>query len=203
MTIKHPILFVHGLPGNRNVVKHNPDGNIEISNSKRWFNLNRSDKDSSRKGWKGDLPQLRFGFPDTEYPGGRELLDGYLPQMRTWWQDGPVYYEQVTILDKLDKDLSVVHLDDPTVLLMLVRIVNISASDNAKASLSFSSWDDGNEKLIFEGDRVLTDSQGDKKFRYLIRTNNQGTISQTKNGARWDIQLGPGKSHELFLRSLR
>jgi hypothetical protein len=198
MPIKHPIWFVHGLPGNRNVVKHNPDGNIEISNSKRWFNLNRSDKDSSRKGWKGNLPQLRFGFPDTEYPGGRELLDGYLPQLRTWWQDGPVYYEQVTILDKLDKDLSVVHLDDPTLLLMQVRIVNISASENAKASLSFSSWDDGDEKLILEGDLVLADSQGEKKFRYLIRTNNQGTVSQTKDGARWDIQLGPGKSHELF-----
>ena len=68
-------------------------------------------------------------FLITEFPGGRELLDGFLPQLKTWWQDGPVYYEQITILDKLDKDLSVVHLDDPTLLLMQVRIVNISASE--------------------------------------------------------------------------
>ena len=199
MPIKHPIWFVHGLPGNRNVIKHNPDGNIEISCSKRWFNLNKSNKDSSRKGWKGDLPQLRFGFPDTEYPAGRELLEGFLPQLKTWWKEGPVYYEQTAILDKLDKDLSVIHLDDPTLLLMKIRIVNVSSLEEAKASLNFSSDDEGSETLVFEGDRVLADIQGQKKFRYLIRTNNQGTMSKTNSGARWDIELGPGKSHELFL----
>ncbi len=199
MPIKHPIWFVHGLPGNRNVIKHNPDGNIEISCSKKWFNLNKSNKDSSRKEWKDELPQLRFGFPDTEFPGGRELLDGFLPQLKTWWQDGDVYYEQNTIIDKLDKDLSVVHLDDPTLLLMQIRIVNVSSSKDAKAGLNFSSYDEGPETLIFEGDRVLADFQGKKKFRYLIRTNNKGTITKTSTGARWDIELGPGKSHELFL----
>lgn len=199
MPIKHPIWFVHGLPGNRNVIKQLPNGNIEISNSKRWFNLNKSDRDSSRKGWKGDMPQLLFGFTDNDFPGGRELLDGFLPQLRTWWQDGPVYYEQITILDKLDKDLSVVHLDDPTLLLMQVRVVNISSEKEAKATLNFSSYDEDNEKLVFEGDRVFADSRGQKKFRYLIRTNSQGTMSETKVGARWDIQLGPGKSHKLFL----
>jgi len=199
MPIKHPIWFVHGLPGNRNVIKHNPDGNIEISCSKKWFELNKSNKDSSRKGWKGELPLLRFGLPDTEYPGGRELLEGFLPQLKTWWQDGPVYYEQTAILDKLDKDLSVIHLDDPTLLLMKIRIFNVSSSEAAKASLKFSSYDEADENLVIEGDRVMGDSQGHKKFRYLIRTNNQGTLSTTITGARWDLELGPGKSHELFL----
>jgi len=199
MPIKHPIWFVHGLPGNRNVIKHNPDGNIEISCSKRWFNLHRSNKDSSRKGWKGELPQLRFGFPDTEYPGGRELLEGFLPQLKTWWQVGDVYYEQTTILDKLDKDLNVVHLDDPTLLLMKIRIVNVSSLNEAKAVLNFSSYDEGEETIVFEGDSALAEFQGKKKFRYLIRTNNKGTLSKTVTGARWDIELGPGKSHELFL----
>jgi hypothetical protein len=199
MPIKHPIWFVHGLPGNRNVIKHNPDGNIEISCSKRWFSLNKSNKDSSRKGWNGEFPQLRFGFPDTEYPGGRELLDGYLPQLKTWWQDGPLYYEQTTILDKLDKDLSKVNLDDPTLLLMKVRIVNLSAAQNAKASLNFTSWDEGDEKLIIEGDKAVADTKGQKKFRYLIKTNNQGTLTPGQTGVSWDLELGPGKSHELFL----
>ncbi len=199
MPIKHPIWFVHGLPGNRNVIKQLPDGSIEISNSKRWFNLNKSKKDSSRKGWKGDLPQLLFGFPDLEYPGGRELLEGYLPQLTTWWQDGPLYYEQVTILDKLNKDLSVVELDDPTLLLMQIRVVNISSSKKAKASLNFKSNDDGKEKLLFDGDQVHSDSQGQKKFRYLLNTNGQGKMSLTRDGFRWDLELGPGKSHELFL----
>ena len=60
MPIKHPIWFVHGLPGNRNVIKHNPDGNIEISCSKRWFSLNKSNKDSSRKGWNGRISAASF-----------------------------------------------------------------------------------------------------------------------------------------------
>ncbi len=198
MPIKHPIWFVHGLPGNRNVIKQLPNGNIEISNSKRWFNLNKSDKDSSRKGWKGDLPRLLFGFPDDEFLGGRELKDGFLPQLRTWWQDGPVYYEQITMLDKLDKDLSEVHLDDPTLLVMKVRVVNISSTDNGIARLNFSSEDEGKERLVFEGDRVLADSQGHKKFRFLIKTNGQGTMSQTQEGVMWSLELNPGKSHELF-----
>ena len=40
----------------------------------------------------------------------------------------PFITNRHTILDKLDKDLSVVHLDDPTLLLMKMRIVNVSSA---------------------------------------------------------------------------
>jgi hypothetical protein len=197
MPIKHPISFVHGLPGNRNIIRQLPDGNIEISNSKRWFSLNKSDKDSARKGWKSEMPKLLFGFPGNA--GGRELLDGFLPQLRSWWQEGPVYYEQVTILDKIDSDLSEIHLDDPTLLLMRIRIVNTSSSDKSKAKLNFGSFDKGVERLVFENDCATGDSQGLKKFRYLIKLNNQGEVSPTKEGVKWSLELGPDESHEIFL----
>jgi len=198
MPIKHPIWFVHGLPGNRNVMRQFPNGSIEISNIKKWFSLNRSEKDSSRKGWKTGMLKLHFGFPADEFLGGRELLDGFLPQLRTWWQEGPVYYEQITMLDKLDKDLSQVHLDDPTLLLMQVRVVNTSSLKEAKASLYFSSFDEENESLVVEGDRAITNSPGQKKFRYLIQTNGQGTMSHTQGITGWSLELSPGKSHEIF-----
>jgi hypothetical protein len=197
MPIKHPIGFVHGLPGNRNVIKHLPDGDIEISNSKRWFSLNKSSKDSSRKGWRSDMPKLLFGLPGDEYHGGRELSEGYLPCLRSWWQKGPLYYEQVTIMGKLENVSSEVHLDDPTLLLMQIRIVNISSSEEAKAGLEFASYDNGREKLAIEGDRVMADSGGQKKFRYLIKSDSKGTFSQMGETIKWSAETGPGETHKL------
>jgi hypothetical protein len=197
MPVKHPLWYVHGLPGNRNAIKQLPNGDIEISNVRHWFDLNKSAKDSDRKGWKTEMPQLRFGFPSDDYFGGRALLDGYLPQLKTWWQDGPVYYEQTTILDTLNADLNKIDLDDPTVLLMKIRVVNTSGSDESKATLNFSSFDESNEKLVFKDDTDIADNSGKRKFRYLVKTNG-GTTGQTDDGVNWQIALAPGKSHEIF-----
>jgi hypothetical protein len=197
MPLKHPIGFVHGLTGNRNVMKQLPSGDIEISNSARWFSLNKSSKDSERKRWKSNMPKLGFGFPAEDLLGGRELLHGYLPKLRTWWQDGPVFYEQITMLTKLDKDISGILLDDPTLLLMKVRIVNISSGQKSEARLKFSSHDDGEEKLILEGDRICSDSDGQKKLRYIIKTGTRGKIHQTDGGIGWSAELNPGESDEL------
>jgi len=197
MPVKHPIGFVHGLAGNRNVMKQLPSGEIEISNSVRWFSLNKSSKDSERKRWKSSMPKLGFGFPGDELSGRRELLLGYLPKLRTWWQDGPVYYEQVTMLTKLDKDMSEILLDDPTLLLMKVRVVNISSSQKSEARLKFSSYDDGDENLILDGDMMSSDSEGQKKLRYIVKTGTRGKIDYSGGVIRWSAELSPGESDEL------
>ena len=198
MPIKHPIAFVHGLDGNRNVMKQLPSGDIEISNSPRWFRLNKSLKDTDRKGWQSEMLRLGFGFPGNDSLGGRELLHGYLPKLRTWWQEGPVYYEQITMLTKLDKDLSEILLDDPTLLLMKVRVVNISSSQKSVARLRFSSRDEGDEKLLLEGDKVISDSSGQDKLRYLLKAGARGKMQQENGWIGWSAELNPGESDELF-----
>ncbi|MHC4867630.1 MAG: hypothetical protein ACYTEX_26465, partial [Planctomycetota bacterium] len=54
MPLKRPLWFVHGLPGNRNTMRQNPNGDIEVTSVGRWFNVQRSQRDSDLKLWDGD-----------------------------------------------------------------------------------------------------------------------------------------------------
>ncbi|MHC4795572.1 MAG: hypothetical protein ACYTF1_02920, partial [Planctomycetota bacterium] len=207
MPLRRPMFFVHGLPGNRNAMKQNPNNDVGITNNRHWFGRKKSVvslRDSARKDWRGQYLWLSFGLPDHRR-GGRELVEGYLPQLRTWWQDGPVYYESQTILDKLEPDLSEVRLDDPTVLLMKLRVVNTSRSAEGTARLHFQSLPSGRgrhpageEKLIIDGDRALAEVEGKRRFRYLIRTGDRGSLAQDGDSVRWSLELASGESHELF-----
>ena len=175
MPLKRPLYFVHGLPGNRNVFRQDPDGDMAVSSTAQRFQWHPSPKDSKRQLWNGSFLELGFGFPAGKR-GGRELLEGYLPQLRTWWQDGPLYYEQTTILGKLDGDLDSNALDDPTVLLMRVRVVNTSATETARAVLVLSSHGAGrDERLELDGERVVARTKnGDRRFRYLFQSADRG-----------------------------
>lgn len=197
MPLKHPLYFVHGLPGNRNAMRQDPNGEVAITGIGRWFHLPRSGKDTDRKGWQGEYLTLGFGFPPADRRAGRELLEGYLPLLRTWWVDGPVFYEQETILDKLDPDLSDIRVDDPTVLLVRVRVVNTSGSEAGTARLRLTSHAGGSERLSVEGDRVTASSDAGKRFRYLFKTGGRGTLGQTGDAVEWSLELAPGQSHEL------
>jgi hypothetical protein len=197
MPLKRPLYFVHGLPGNRDVFRQNPDGDLAVSSTAQRFQWHPSSKDSERQLWKGGSLDLGFGFPAGKC-GGRELLEGYLPQLRTWWQDGPLLYEQTTILGKLDGDLNSIALDDPTVLLMRVRVVNTSAAETATAMLLLSSHAAGNERLKHDRDRVVASVKNRDRLRYLFQTANRGkTVSDGPN-LRWSLELKPGESHDLF-----
>lgn len=195
MPLKRPLWFVHGLPGNRNAMRQDPNGEIAITSVARWFRLPPSAKDTDRKGWPGDFLTLGFGFPAADRRAGRELLDGHLPLVRTWWVDGSIYYEQRTILDKLDSDLGDIRVDDPTVLLMRVRVVNTSGAEAGTARLHLTSRAGANEKLVVDGDRVVAATE--RRFRYLVRTGGRGTLAQAGDAVDWSVQLAPGESHEL------
>ena len=47
MPIRHPMYFVHGLPGDRNAMHQKPDGDIEITRIPHWFSHPHSSKDTS------------------------------------------------------------------------------------------------------------------------------------------------------------
>ena len=198
MPIKHPLWFVHGLPGNRNAMRQDPNGEIAVTSVAHWFRLPKSPRDSDRKGWQGDWLSLGFGFPPDERRAGRELLDGYLPLLRTWWVDGPIYYEESTILDKLDPDLGDIRLDDPTVLLMQVRVLNVSAAASGTARLRLTSHSADHEKLLMEGDRVLARGTGQPRLRYLLKTGGRGTLAESGDGLDFFLPLAPGQSHTLL-----
>jgi hypothetical protein len=200
MPLKRPLYFVHGLPGNRNVFRQDPDGDVGVSSMPHRFQWHGSPKDSQRKQWGGHFLELGFGFPAGKR-GGRELLEGYLPELRTWWQDGPVYYEQTAILGKLDGNLTSQALNDPTVLLMRVRVVNTSAAETGEARLTLSSRDGhGQERLVIDGEKVLAHGKGDNpRFRYLFRSTGRGSAVSDGSNLRWSLKLKPGESHDLSI----
>ena len=198
MPIRRSMDFYHGLPGDRNVIQQKANGDAMIM-ARHWYDRPKSPKDSERKGWEGDFLNLGFGFPKEELRGGRELLEGYLPQLRTWWQDGPVHYEQLTVLDKLEPDLGKLDVDDPTVLLMRLRVLNTSDTQAGTASLRLSSADKAPEKLVVDGDRALGEAAGEQRLRYLIMTGGRGTLEAQGAATRWSLELKPGESHTLLV----
>ncbi|HSW46424.1 MAG TPA: hypothetical protein VLM89_12725 [Phycisphaerae bacterium] len=199
MPLKRPLYYVHGLPGNRNVMHQQLNGDVSISASKRWFNLPKSPRDSERKQWDGEWMALRFGFPPDHLCGGRELREGYLPLLRTWWQDGPIHYEQSTIMDSLEGNLSALALDDPTVLLMRIRMVNTSSADKGTAGLHVRSGQPDGETLFLENGRVMARWRDQLRLRCVLIGVDRGTTADKSAGLGWSLPLGPGESHDLYV----
>jgi hypothetical protein len=211
MPLRRPMEYVHGLPGDRNVMQQYPNGDLLITGFKFWFSRPTSPKDTAHKDWPANMLEVRFGLPSADLRGGRALQDGWLPLLKTWWKDGAILYEQCTIMDALDGRLADVQLDDPTVLLVKIRIVNTSADKPADARLDLTtapkpmplSLETGNgpgdETLIFKNGRVLAERDGRQLLRLVIRGDSPGIISPGLKALHWSRELPPGASHELFL----
>ncbi len=199
MPLKRPLYFIHGLPGNRNAMQQLPNGDVSIASVPRWFNRPRSPKDTARKLWEGKWLTLHFGFPPDHLRGGRELRDGYLPLLRTWWQNGPIFYEQSSILDSLSGELSDPALDDPTVLLIHVRVANTSATEKGTARLHLRSEQPDDGTLFHENGRMLALWKDQPRVRCVVQDAEPGTLSNESDGVRWALPLGPGQSHDLYL----
>ncbi|MDM8005542.1 MAG: hypothetical protein QUV05_05250 [Phycisphaerae bacterium] len=198
MPLKRPLYFVHGLPGNRNAMHQLPNGSLRITGRPEWFKVPRSPKDTDRKLWDGEILHVDFGLPQGGSEARRELKEGYLPLLRTWWQDGDVHYEQCTILDKLDGNLETVALDDPTVLLVRIRMVNTSRDAGGKARLLFSTTDKKPETLVLRNDRLFAQDGEKERFRFLVTSGGKGAVSQEGASVRWTMELGPGQAHEVY-----
>jgi hypothetical protein len=198
MPRKRPLYFVHGLPGDRNAMHQNADGSIVITASQHWFRRPPSAKDTERKLWAGEWLNINLGLPQSGFEATRDLKDGYLPLLSTWWQDGPIHYDECTILDKLSGDLSTVALDDPTVLLVRVRMANTSAAETGTARLLFQSSAAEPEKLVLDGDRLVAQTKDGQRFRFLFVSGGKGETAQQGNGIRWTLKLAPGKAQDLY-----
>jgi hypothetical protein len=196
MPLKRPLYFVHGLPGNRNTMRQNPNGEIEVTAVKRWFNVQRSGRDSDRKLWSGDTLRISCGFPREELRGGRALQEGYLPVLRTWWQEGPMYYEQKTVLTAAG-DLNRVALDTPTVLLMQVRVVNVSDAQESTATLRFGAGARQGERLVLREDQALAVTEQGERLRFLVKAD--GQLRQEGEGLTWAASLKPGESKVIYV----
>jgi hypothetical protein len=196
MPLKRPLNFAHGLPGNRNTMRQWPNGEIEVTAFKHWFDVQHSPRDSERKLWSGEMLRVSCGFP-AQGRGGRELQDGYLPVLRTWWQSGPVYYEQKTVLTAVVKDLNDVALDTPTVLLMRIRVLNVSDSQDRTATLRFGSNADHDEKLVLKKDQALAVTAAGERLRFLVNAEGQTGFQQEGGSVAWTANLQPGQSKVL------
>lgn len=208
MPLKRPLYFVHGLPGNRNSMAQEPNGDLHISGARQWSVRSPSPRDSERKLWDDDALSIGFGLPEETLRGGRALEEGYLPLLRTWWQDGSVYYEQQTVLDCLDGDMKDIAIDDPTVLMVRVFVQNVSETQTAEAGLRFSSrpsnveWQakaDREEKLIYRDGQLLAEHEGGARLRLLVDAHGPGHFTQQAKHVHWNIALAPGARTTLML----
>ena len=186
------------MPGNRNAIHQNANGTLDITGGGRWFEIQKSPRDCDRKLWEGDNLGLDFGFPDDKWRGGRELAEGYLPLLRTWWQEGSVCYELSTVMDALDGKLDDVKLDTPTVLLMRVHVANVSGSQDGTATLRLRSKTPKDGKLVVDGDQAIAQSEKGPRFRFLIRTGGKGALREDGNATCWSVDLKSSETADVF-----
>lgn len=196
MPLKRPFYFVHGVPGNRNAYHQTPNGDIVIHGG-HWFHRLPSERDGARKNWQGGNLTLGFGFPDADLRGGRALHDGYLPLLRTWWQDGPILYDLYTLCDTLDGSFDNIAGDAPTVLLARLALVNTSDRERGTARLKLSSGED--EAVRVDQDLVYGTADGKQRLRYLMRLGSRGTLQPDGPTTRWTLDLAPGERHTIEL----
>ncbi len=212
MPLKRPLYFVHGLPGDRNAIHHEANGDLRITASLHWFARPASPRDTKRKLWEGAWLRVRLGLPAEHLRGGRELREGYLPVLRTWWQDGPIHYEQWAVLDKLDGSLGFggdagadhppaapdgVAFDDPTVLRMRIRAVNTSRTEAGTARLFVRTEASRPETLYAGGDRLLADWRGEPRLRGLTNAGTRGRLTNEDGGVRWQRPLAAGEGVDV------
>ena len=84
-------------------------------------------------------------------------------------------------------------MDDPTVLLMRVRLINTSATAKGTARLRLSSADAAAETLVIEGDRVWVRRPDGARLRCLFETGGRGTLAQAGNASAWSLELCAGR----------
>jgi hypothetical protein len=197
MPLKRPLYFVHGLPGNRNSMRQYPNGDILVSSNPHWFTKPPSTRDTPHKRWHGDWIRYGFGLSPDPMPGGRALRDGYLPILRTWWQEGPLYIEQATVLAP-DDDPDALRLDTPTVMYVSVRFVNTSDCEPATARLRLTSVaHDVPEELRLDGDVVWAEYEGAVRPRYMLSVSTADETSgftPDGNALRWERSIPPRES---------
>ncbi|MCC6198282.1 MAG: hypothetical protein IT518_27835, partial [Burkholderiales bacterium] len=197
MPVRRPMFYPHAVPGNRNSFRQWPNGDLDIPGHVAWFNRPRSERDSARKDWESDTLKLTFGFPPDDLRGGRELLEGKWPLLRTWWQQGPLFYEFSTIVDTLSAKLDDIPFDEPTVMLAQIRIVNTGEAGEAGATLRLGSGEKGS--LVVTGDRVIEQNGEKQRLRYLMKGAETGTLGVDGRATTWSATLKPGESRKLML----
>ncbi len=193
MPRRHPLYFVHALPGNRNAMHQLANGDVVVTASRHWFNLPPSPRDTARKQWDGERLTICFERPEATR-GGRELLDGWLPQVRTWWQDGPIHTELTSVLDALDGQLAPGALDQPTALYLRWRCHNNSPEATGTAQLKLRV---SGESVRLDGDLVVADYSGEARCRCLWR--DASAVTGRDGQLHWSRLLQPGESAELLL----
>ena len=196
MPLKRQLYFVHGLPGCRNVMKHEIDGGVEVSNH-GWFRVQPSPRDTERKAIDGGFLDIGFGLPDQQHRVGRELAEGWLPILTSRWLKDGVLYEQTAVLDALDGTLDSLPLDEPTMLLVTIRVLN-TGTGPAEAALALSSTvQSGREPLAVEEDRLYAVKDGKRRLRLVVRGAGSGSLKLAGDRVDWTASLAPAEAQTL------
>jgi len=188
--------YTLGCEGSRQKFGVEPEGDVFL-----WENYIRRapGRDTPRLGWEGGELRFKFGFPAVE-PGYRAILEDYLPVIRTVWVVDGVSYEQEAFATWLLADMLTewVAGDDPAILMMQVRIHNLSDQPRTIA-FPVKSIINGQtvETLSVRGGLVVTDKG---RLRLLIDPGSKASIRSQSDRVIYKVRLPVGGSHTFFIK---
>jgi len=190
------LYFVLGTEGGRQKARLHPNGDLEIGEN---FIRKVPGKDSQRLLWQGENLRYHFGLPG-ERPR-RELLDGYLPILRSTWDVGSVLYWQEAFATWLEADIadsSDKQGDDTVVGLIRFGLENPgTAPQRARLAIITADASTTSEPLVAEGRLIYAEREGGRCLRLAFDAGGRGSLIAGESGLAYELTLAPGEIHTV------
>ncbi|NLF18916.1 MAG: hypothetical protein GX595_16925, partial [Lentisphaerae bacterium] len=194
---KGRLYFVLGCEGGRQKFRLEPNGDLVLPEN---FIRRVPGRDTGRLLWEGQVLAMRFGLPE---PETRQLLDGYLPIMRTEWTTEPIVVRQEAFATWLVGDIADAtekQGDDTVVALVRLTFRNDGPSPGV-ARLSLSTADGGGEEdLQVEDGLIYTLCGAERRLRLSICSSGRGTVHRSAHGLIYEEILLPGEERAVILK---
>jgi hypothetical protein len=197
MPRKGRFYFVLGCEGARQKFRLEPNGDLLLPQN---YIRKVQGKDSDRLLWEGDHLAYRFGLPE---PATRELLDGYLPIMRTNWPTSPIAYLQEALATWLIPDSlseSERQGDDPVVALLHWQLTNVGREQEVARICIQTADADGDEALSVEGANIYATRRAGRRMRLALDTGGRGILRCEGSAVIYELILAPGAQHSIVVK---
>jgi len=194
---KGRLYFVLGCEGGRQKIRLEPHGDLVLPEN---FIRRVPGRDTGRLLWEGQALAVRFGLPE---PETRQLLDGYLPIMRTEWTASPIALRQEAFATWLLNDIADAtekQGDDPVVALVRLTFHNHGQSPEM-AHLSLHTVDGGGEEDLQVEDGLIYALCGtERRLRFSMDAGGRGTVHRSTQGVVHEEILLPGEERAVILK---
>ncbi|HOX36797.1 MAG TPA: hypothetical protein PL033_02310 [Candidatus Brocadiia bacterium] len=202
MPPKLPLPFALGCKNRRQKFRLQPNGDIECPGN---FIRRVAGPDTGcvNAGWE---LALRFGL-DGHVRRGRFIEEDCLPIVHAVFGEGAAEIEQTALATPLRRSMLDKPGDssEPVIAMLRFRFSNdsdspISTGLTIRTDTEAEDRKRAADALVIRGDAILCKRDSGEWLRFIFDTAGKGTLTETNGGIRYNVEIPPGKSHDVTLK---